>query len=74
MARVPVGTKACKPKLPFSPCSVLPQSVFTCLLLTAQPRLLFTGAGSWLLVRPNAVYKTNITFGLGTIWDIEGSL
>lgn len=55
MATVPVGTKACKPKLPFSSPSVLAQSVFTCLLLTAQPRLLFTGAVSCLLVGPNAV-------------------
>lgn len=57
--------------------SISPPSLLvccTCFCLTSQLRLLFTGAVSRLLLGHNAVYKTNITFGLKPISDNVGSL
>lgn len=55
---------------PLRPCSLL----YLLVCLSSQPRLLFTGAVSCLLVGRNAVYKTNITFGPKPMWDNVGSL
>lgn len=55
---------------PLRPCSLL----YLLVCLSSQPRLLFTGAVSYLLVGRNAVYKTNITFGPKPMWNNVGSL